>query len=129
MSRVLDFYRGKLRHPTGADIESIWGWDHDRLEHEHTYIQWLFPLRDPSRAVPGSPTITEAEVQEFNRDPALRKRVLRSLSCMLGFYGFSMSAVEDEDRGVRIAPAPTFAVRSRTWLSTAITTTSGYPAS
>ncbi len=116
MTRILDFYRGKLHHPTGATIETIWGWSHDRLEYEHTYIQWLFPLREPSRAVPGSPTITEAEIGEFNRDPALKERVLRSLSCMLGFYGFTMHATADAARGVTIALAPSFAVRSHAWL-------------
>jgi hypothetical protein len=117
VSRVLDFYRGELRHPRGVTIESIWGWDHGQLEYEHTYIQWLFPLRDPSRAVPGSPTITEAEVGEFNRDPALRERVLRSLRCMLGFYGFTMIPAADAAEGVTIAPAPDFAAKSRSWLT------------
>jgi hypothetical protein len=117
LSRILDFYRGELRHPSGVTIESIWGWSHDRLEHEHTYIQWLFPLRDPSRAVPGSPTITETEVREFNRDPALRDRVLRSFRLMLGFYGFTMGPAADAAGGVTIAPAPDSAVLSRSWLT------------
>jgi len=98
-------------------IEEIWGWSHDRLEHEHTYIQWLFPLREPSHAVPDSPIITEAEVREFNRDRALQERVRRSLSCMLGFYGFAMRTAADTARGVTIVPAPGFAVRSHAWLT------------
>jgi hypothetical protein len=51
MSRVLEFYRGELRHPTGVTIESIWGWHRGRLEHEHTCIQWLFPRS--LRCMPG----------------------------------------------------------------------------
>ncbi len=117
MSRVLDFYRGELRHPTGVTIESIWGWHNGRLEHEHTYIQWLFPLRDRSRAVPDSPTITESEVREFNRDPALRDRVLRSFRLMLGFYGFTMDVAADSAGTVTIAPAADFAAKSRSWLT------------
>jgi hypothetical protein len=117
MSRVLEFYRGELRHPTGVTIESIWGWHRGRLEHEHTCIQWLFPLRDPSRAVPGSPTITEAEVRESNRDPALRERVLRSLRCMPGFYGFTMVPAADATEGVTITPASDFAAKSRSSLT------------
>jgi hypothetical protein len=117
MSRVLDFHRGELRHPSGVTIESIWGWHHGRLEHEHTYIQWLFPLRDPSRAVPDSPTITESEVREFNRDPALRDRVLRSFRLMLGFYGFTMGPAANAAGGGTIMPAPDFAATSRTWLT------------
>ena len=117
MSRILDFYRGTRHHPRGVTIEEIWDWSNDRLEHEHTYIQWLFPLCDPSHAVPDSPIITDAEVGEFNRDPALRDRVRRSLRLMLDFYGFTLLAAADPARGVTIVPSPSFAVRSHAWLT------------
>ena len=99
MSRIVDFYRGDTRHPLGVSIETIWEWDDRQLEYEHTYIQWLFPLREPSRAVPGSPTITAAEVGEFRSDPELRERVLRSFRLMLGFYGFAMRPAADPAGG------------------------------
>jgi hypothetical protein len=116
MSRIVDFYRGQTRHPGGVSIETIWEWDDSQLEYEHTYIQWLFPLREPSRAVPGSPTITEAEVGEFQSDPGLRERVLRSLRVMLGFYGFAMHPAADCAGGTAIVPASDFDAKSRNWL-------------
>ncbi|MCX7031940.1 MAG: opioid growth factor receptor-related protein [Spirochaetes bacterium] len=117
MSRIVDFYRGEARHPQGVSIETIWGWDDHQLEYEHTYIQWLFPLREPSRAVPGSPTITDAEVAEFRRDPELRERVLRSFRVMLGFYGFAIRPVAEPAVGVAITAAGDFDAKSRNWLT------------
>jgi hypothetical protein len=117
MGRIVDFYRGELRHPQGVTIGTIWEWDDRQLEYEHTYIQWLFPLREPSRAVPGSPTVTAAEVEEFRRDPALRERLLRSFRLMLGFYGFAMRQAADPGDGMTIEPAGDFDAKSRTWLT------------
>jgi hypothetical protein len=115
MSGIADFYRGEAPHSSGVGIETIWGWSDRQLESVHTYIQWLFPLREPSQAVPGSPTIAAAEVEEFRRDPALRERVLRSFRLMLGFYGFAMSPAG----GVTIAPSAEFAAKSGNWLTAA----------
>jgi hypothetical protein len=94
MSRIVDFYRGETLNSSGVGIETIWGWNDRQLEVVHTYIQWLFPLREPSQAVPGSPTIAEAEA-----------RVFRSLRLMLGFYGFVMSPAAALAGGVTITPA------------------------
>jgi hypothetical protein len=119
MSRIVDFYRGETRHPLGVSIETIWEWDDRQLEYEHTCIQWLFPLREPSRAVPGSPTITAAEVGELRSDPELRERVLRSFRLMLGFYGFAMRPAADPAGGLTISQAGDFDAKSRRWLTTA----------
>ena len=119
MSRIVDFYRGETLHPGGVGIDTIWGWNDRQLEVSHTYIQWLFPLREPSRAVPGSPTITEAEARLFRNDPGLRERVLRSFRLMLGFYGFVMKPAADPAGGPTIAPADDFEAKSRNWLTSA----------
>jgi hypothetical protein len=123
MSGIADFYRGEAPHSSGVGIDAIWEWSDRQLESVHTYIQWLFPLREPSQAVPGSPTIAAAEVEEFRRDPALRERVLRSFRLMLGFYGFAMSPAggptDGPAGGVTIAPSAEFAAKCRNWLTAA----------
>jgi hypothetical protein len=119
MSRIVDFYRGETLNSSGVGIETIWGWNDRQLEVVHTYIQWLFPLREPSQAVPGSPTITEAVARLFRQDPALKERVLRSFRLMLRFYGFVMSPAANPAGGVTIATASDFDAKSRNWLTTA----------
>jgi hypothetical protein len=118
MSRIVDFYRGETLSSSGVGIETIWGWNDRQLEVVHTYIQWLFPLREPSQAVPGSPTITEAEARVFRQDAALKERVLHSFRLMLGFYGFAMSPAADPAHGMTIAAAADFDAKRRRWLTT-----------
>ncbi|XP_025028894.1 opioid growth factor receptor-like protein 1 isoform X2 [Python bivittatus] len=46
----LRFYKNKIPFkPDGVYIEEVlnkWKGDYEKLEHNHTYIQWLFPLRE-----------------------------------------------------------------------------------
>ncbi len=110
MSRIVDFYLGKTRHPLGVTIEQIWTWNDYRLEAEHTYIQWLFPLPEPSLAVPGSPVLTDSDVEWFRADAELQRRLLKSYARMLAFYGFVL-------QGSAVAPGDDFARRSAAWLT------------
>ena len=49
--------------PDYADrwLEDVLAFDDVALERHHDFIQWLFPLPEPSRAVPGSPVLTEED--------------------------------------------------------------------
>ena len=78
----------------------------------HDYIQWLFPLAEPSRFNPNAPLLTESDRAELQRRPDLQANVLRALARMLAFYGFSVD--EPPSRPVAIAP---IAGVSRHWLS------------
>jgi hypothetical protein len=88
MSRIVDFYRGNFKHPRGVTIDAIWKWSPQQLETEHTYIQWLFPLPEPSQAVPGSPILGREDIELFKADDDLQQRFWKSMGLMLGFYGF-----------------------------------------
>ncbi|XP_064429515.1 opioid growth factor receptor isoform X3 [Mirounga angustirostris] len=81
----LSFYRNEIRFlPNGCFIEDIlqnWREDYDLLEENHSYIQWLFPLREPGVNWHAKPlTLQEIEAYEL----------------MLGFYGIQL---EDRDTG------------------------------
>jgi hypothetical protein len=43
-------------------------------EETHDFIQWLFPLPEPSRAVPSSPVATREDFLELESNPFLRMR-------------------------------------------------------
>lgn len=80
------------------------------LEKEHDYIQWLFPLREPSGAVPDSPVLDAAAIATFQARPDLRSALRRSLDRMLAFYGLIW-------QNERIVPGDSFDKRSRIWLT------------
>uniref|UniRef100_A0A2I3HTY1 Opioid growth factor receptor (OGFr) conserved domain-containing protein n=1 Tax=Nomascus leucogenys TaxID=61853 RepID=A0A2I3HTY1_NOMLE len=65
----LSFYRNEIRFlPNGCFIEDIlqnWRDNYDLLEDNHSYIQWLFPLREPGVNWHAKPlTLREVEVSQ-----------------------------------------------------------------
>lgn len=111
---LLRFYRLEGRDARGRMLSDIWAWDDARLESVHDYIQWLFPLPEPSAFNPAAPVLTEAAVAAFRADPHLRQRLLRSLTTMLGFYGLAL--VAGSGGAPRIETTAAFAAKSRGWL-------------
>lgn len=85
-SGLVGFYRGG-RDDRGRTLEEILCWDADRLEREHDYIQWLFPLREPSLAQPQSPVLSPADVEILRGDGEIRECMREALRVMRAFYG------------------------------------------
>jgi len=111
---LLRFYRLEGPDMHGRTLPEIWAWDAARLEGVHDYIQWLFPLPEPSAFNPQAPILTQETVAAFLADAQLRERLLRSLTLMLDFYGLALESVGNGTP--HIEPAPGFAARSRGWL-------------
>lgn len=57
-SPLVAFLNGTGRDSAGRTIEDVLAFDDAMLERRHDVIQWLFPLPEASRAVPGSPVLT-----------------------------------------------------------------------
>lgn len=87
VSALLLFYRGTGPDHAGRYIADIWAWDHRRLEMVHDFIQWLFPLPEPSRFNPSAPLLTATDVTAFQEIADLQLRAMRSLDLMLDFLG------------------------------------------
>jgi hypothetical protein len=117
VSRITDFYSGKLKHPKGFSISDVLGWDYGKLEFEHTYIQWLFPLPERSKAEPDSPILSNGEIKRFAEGEDLRNTLRRSFEMLLGFYGFSLRYIQDAPRLPLVKPSEEFTERAKRWLS------------
>lgn len=87
---LLGFYAGTSTDNVGRTIEDIWGFDHQRLEVTHDYIQWLFPVVQASRYNPNAPLLDAETIAVFRDDRLLKARVLRSLRLLLDFYGLEL---------------------------------------
>lgn len=110
---IVAFYSHEATDDRGRSLRQIWGWDHGRLEGVHDYVQWLFPLREPSAVNYTAPLITDNTVAGFAGNAALRDNLKRSFELMLDFYGL---ALVDQEHGLAVVPTPSFEKRSRTWL-------------
>nr|XP_012628373.1 opioid growth factor receptor isoform X1 [Microcebus murinus]XP_020137437.1 opioid growth factor receptor isoform X1 [Microcebus murinus] len=95
----LSFYKNEIRFlPNGCFIEDIlqnWRDNYDLLEDNHSYIQWLFPLREPGVNWHAKP-LTLKEVEAFKSSPEIRERLVQAYELMLGFYGIRL---QDRDTG------------------------------
>lgn len=87
MGSIVDFLAGRGHDARGRTLDQILAWGDAELDRRHDFIQWLFPLREPSAAVPGSPVLSPADVQAIRADPAARRNLDRAAARMLAFYG------------------------------------------
>ncbi|XP_056405242.1 opioid growth factor receptor-like protein 1 isoform X2 [Hyla sarda] len=89
----LDFYQNKERfEPNGLcidDLLSDWKEDYPTLERNHSYIQWLFPLREYGMNSYAKP-LTLNEIAMMKKDKAVMARFLKAYRLMLHFYGIKL---------------------------------------
>lgn len=107
---LITFYRNETPDHAGRRLSDLWAFDHARLEAEHDFIQWLFPLETPSPVNPEAPTLDAGTIRAFRESPELRANLRRSLQLMLDFYGLAFG---DE---ATIGAAANFQERAANWL-------------
>ncbi|NGX37206.1 MAG: hypothetical protein K1000chlam2_00359 [Chlamydiae bacterium] len=107
---ILDFYRGG-KNDQGATLEEIWSRDDGALEGDHSYIQWLFPLKGASKFNPTASLTDGKTMSAFKGDKVLQEKLFKSLKVMLKFYGFTI------DGQGQIAPSRDFVAKSKNWLN------------
>lgn len=71
----------------GYTREQLLGWSDDDWEHEHDFIQWLFPTDTPSMYNPDAPVLDEEMAATFRADPLRRHRLRQSFDRWLTFCG------------------------------------------
>jgi Opioid growth factor receptor (OGFr) conserved region len=107
MSRLLNFYDGTGTDAEGRRLEEVWSWNDGELEAVHDFIQWLFPLPEPSRFNPDAPLLTERDIAAFRTDETLRANLRRSFERILTFLGLVLSA------DGKVVEGPNFSGRAR----------------
>src|SRR5690242_21541031 len=90
--QLLGFYSDVGPDNRGRFLREIQHWPDDELERTHDYIQWLFPLEEPSGFNLNAPTLNAYTINRFRSDADLRRRLQTSLVRMLAFYGLEMHA-------------------------------------
>jgi hypothetical protein len=108
--RLMRFFDGGV-DDEGRTFNQIMGWDDERLEMVHDYIQWIFPLPERSGANPSAPVLNSGTIAAVRGSAAMQNRSREAFLRMLTFYGFELD-------GERVAEGPRFAAASRNWLHT-----------
>jgi hypothetical protein len=110
---LIAFYRDGARDDRGRTLGELLAWPDEDLEDIHDFIQWLFPLPEPSGANPAAPTLDAAAIAAFRATPAMRERLSQALDRMLHFYGL---AWDRQSPAPVIVRAPNFSARAGDWL-------------
>ncbi|OPJ84885.1 opioid growth factor receptor isoform B [Patagioenas fasciata monilis] len=89
----LSFYKNEISFlPQGLHIEILlesWWDNYEVLEENHSYIQWLFPLREHGMNWRAKP-LTCQEIQAFKKSQEVMQRFIRAYQLMLRFYGINL---------------------------------------
>lgn len=85
--QLVAFYLGTAPDSEGRMLAGILGQDDHWLERTHNYVQWLFPLTEPSRWNPYAPLVDDAAAQAFRATQELRANFMAAHVRMLAFYG------------------------------------------
>ncbi len=113
MTACVRYYEGATPDHRGRYVSEIQTWDDQRLESVHDFIQWMFPLPEPSPVNPRAPVVIHLCEEQFRARPELRATLRKSMRRMLRFYGF---VLEEEGGEWRVERAGDFAFRTSVWL-------------
>jgi hypothetical protein len=104
MSQLIEFYRSTGNDARGRKLERIWAYSDSEMEYHHDFIQWLFPLQEPSQYNPDAPVLSDEDIRIFRTDAALRQNLAHSFERFLSFLGLAR-----QEKG--IGPGPGFEQR------------------
>lgn len=109
MSALIDFQLGQGTDSQGRTIEEIWALNDFWLEHDHKYIQWLFPIDTQTKFNRHTPVLSQDDAVAFESCDALKGAQRQSLTMMLRFFGMQW-------QGTNIVPTMELSIRDHIWL-------------
>jgi hypothetical protein len=87
--KLLSFLQDVGPDHRGRFLSDIWKFSDDDIEHTHDFIQWVFPLDEPSGAQPDAPVLEPAEIDLIHKSGPATMNVERSTEWFLGFLSRS----------------------------------------
>ncbi len=86
MSAVTAFLEGEGPDGRGRTVFDVLAFDDVALERTHDFIQWLFPLREPSGAAPDAPVLADADIAAIQDSVAAQCALAAATDRMDAFY-------------------------------------------
>jgi hypothetical protein len=86
MSAIVEFLEGRGVDGAGRDLSDVLALGLAELEGRHDFIQWLFPLTEPSAAVSGSPVLSAKDVNALRASPVVQANLVAAARRMGSFY-------------------------------------------
>ncbi len=85
-ARLIEFLNGTSPDSEGRRLSEIVAWPDERLERVHDFIQWMFPLTEPSPVNPAAPVLDAATIAAVRAQPEALANLQAAYQRMLRFY-------------------------------------------
>ena len=85
MTSIRGFLEGVNANSNNWLLSDIWKYNDRQIENTHTFIQWVFPTDEPSRATPGSPALDEEEIVEIQNSKQAKQNLSKSADWYFNF--------------------------------------------
>jgi hypothetical protein len=83
---IVMFLEGEGTDARGRTVFDVLAMDDVAVERTHDFIQWLFPLPEPSAAVPDSPVLTPGDIQAIRVSELAPIALAGATDRMTAFY-------------------------------------------
>ena len=85
MTSIQAFLEGAGTNNSNWLLFDIWKFNDTQIENTHTFIQWVFPTDEPSRATPGSPVLDEEQILKIQNSEQAKQNLSKSADWFLNF--------------------------------------------
>lgn len=92
---IVKFYRNEAVNKAKRRLSTIWNWSDDKLESQHDFIQWIFPLVEKSRFNYDAPVLTKRSIKILRSDNEIQANIKVSFDKMFAFYGWKVNETLD----------------------------------
>ena len=82
---VVYFLEGTHPDLKGRFLADIWAFSDKKIERTHDFIQWVFPLDEPSNAVWDAPVLIDDEIYEILDSAKAKENMIISQNWFLRF--------------------------------------------
>ena len=89
MTAIVEFLKGAGTDAAGRTVFDVVALDDRSVEHTHDFIQWLFPLAEPSGANRRAPVLSAVDVEEVQACGMSQIALAAATDRMTAFYRFN----------------------------------------
>ena len=82
---ILEFLCGRQSDLMGRNLSDIWSYDDKQIEETHDFIQFLFPLNEPSKSSFHGFYLTEDNVCKIIESSEAKTNIIKSSEWLIGF--------------------------------------------
>lgn len=95
--RIVNFYLKGKKNIFGKTFGDILTFDFEKMEENHKYIQYLFPLYEKSSWNILAPTLDDETVKFLSENEIFKENAKKAFLKMLSFYGFEYYFSEESN--------------------------------